>query len=53
MDYILAAGTFIAAFHAYTYGRWLKKNNNRTGAIGVIILAIGGVALSMYKVFFA
>ncbi|WP_169717792.1 hypothetical protein [Sporomusa silvacetica] len=53
MDYLLAAGTCIAAIHAYTYGRWLKTNNNRTGAVGVIVLAVGGVALALYKVIFA
>ncbi|XFO65608.1 hypothetical protein SPSIL_017480 [Sporomusa silvacetica DSM 10669] len=53
LDYLLAAGTCIAAIHAYTYGRWLKTNNNRTGAVGVIVLAVGGVALALYKVIFA
>lgn len=53
MDYLLAAGTCIAALHAYTYGQWLKKNNNQTGAVGVIVLAIGGIALALYKVTFA
>lgn len=52
LDYILATGTCIAALHAYSYGRWLIKNNNKTGAVGVIILAASGVALALYKVFF-
>lgn len=51
-DYILAGFTFLAAIHAYTYGRWLKANKNRTGAAGVTVLAMAGVALSLYKVLF-
>lgn len=50
MDYILAAITCVAAFYAFTYGRWLKANGNRKGAIGVFVLAFLGVALSAYQV---
>jgi len=52
LDYVLFAGTCIAALHAYTYGKWLKSNNNWFGAAGVIVLAVGGVALSLYRVLF-
>jgi multisubunit Na+/H+ antiporter MnhG subunit len=51
IEYILAMFTIIAAIHAYTYGRWLKANKNKTGAAGVIILAVSGIALSLYNVF--
>ncbi|SDF13111.1 hypothetical protein [Sporomusa acidovorans] len=53
MDYLLAVGTCLAAIHAYTYSRWLKSNNYRTGAVGVVVLALAGMALSLYKLFFA
>jgi len=53
VDYVVFAGTCIAALHAYTYGRWLKSNHNRVGAAGVIVLAAGGVVLSLYRVLFA
>lgn len=53
VDYVLAAGTCLAALHAYTYSRWLKANGNKTGARGVIFLAVTGMALSLYKVYFA
>ncbi len=50
MDYLLAAITWVAAFYAFTYGRWLKTNGNRKGAIGVFVLVFMGIALSAYQV---
>lgn len=53
MDYVVLVGTCVAALHAFTYGQWLKSNNNRVGAVGVFLLAVGGVVLSLYRVLFA
>jgi hypothetical protein len=50
LDYAVFIATGIAALRAYTYGRWLKANNNRIGAAGVTILAAGGIAVSIYRV---
>lgn len=50
MDYLLLILGAASGFHAITYSRWLHKNGNKSGAIGVYILAVGGMVLPLYRI---
>ncbi|GBG56879.1 hypothetical protein SPFL3102_02387 [Sporomusaceae bacterium FL31] len=47
-NYMLLFVVF-AALHAMTYSRWLMKNGNKTGAIGVYVLILLSLALPIYR----
>lgn len=49
MDVVLLMIAVIAAFHVYTYARWLKENNNKAGACGIYVLIIIGLVLPAYR----
>lgn len=51
MEYIFPALSLLAGFHAYTYARWLKKQGNRLGALGVLGLTAAGVSVALYRLF--
>jgi len=51
MQYVWLVIVLLAAFHAYTYARWLKQQGNRIGMIGVYILILIGLALPGYRIF--
>lgn len=50
MDYLLLLIGVTSGIHAITYSRWLLKNGNRSGAIGVYIVAVGGILLPLYRI---
>lgn len=39
----------VAALHAMTYSRWLMKNGNKSGAIGVYAIILLSLALPIYR----
>lgn len=51
MRYLWLLLVIVAAFHAYTYARWLKQQGNKAGMIGVYILIVIGLALPGYRMF--
>lgn len=53
MEYILPALALVAGFHAYTYARWLKRQGNRLGWFGVMLLIAAGVGTPLYRLFTA
>ena len=48
MDYFFSIAALLSAIYAYTYGQWLKKNGNKTGAFGVFLLVAVSMALTIY-----
>ena len=48
-EYIYLIAALLAGFHALTYARWLRKNGNRTGAYGVLVIIILSLALPAYR----
>ncbi|QJW46790.1 hypothetical protein HA075_13725 [bacterium BFN5] len=42
--FVVAAG-----LHAMTYSRWLMKNGNKAGAIGVYVIILISLALPIYR----
>jgi hypothetical protein len=51
MEYIMPGLALLAGFHAYTYACWLKRNGNRLGWFGVMLLVIAGVGVPLYRFF--
>lgn len=49
MDYVYLFVAVLAAVHAFTYGRWLKRQGNKLGAWAVFLLASVCVALPVYR----
>lgn len=39
----------VAALHAMTYSRWLMRNGNKAGAIGVYAIILVSLALPIYR----
>ncbi len=46
--FLLVAG--VVSIHAYTFARWLWKNGNVSGAVGVYMLVIISLALPLYRI---
>lgn len=51
MDYVALGAAMLAGFHAYTYAKWLKENNNKIGAYGVFVLILTALFLPVYRIF--
>lgn len=49
MEVILLIVAMLAAFHAFTYARWLKQEGNKAGAMGVCFFILVGLILPVYK----
>lgn len=49
VDIILLVGSFIAAFYALTFARWLKQGGNKQGAYVVFAVVMIAVALPVYR----
>lgn len=47
-DYIYLIAALLAGFHALTYARWLRKNGNKTGAYGVLVIILLSLAAPIY-----
>ncbi|WP_425058672.1 hypothetical protein SCACP_33280 [Sporomusa carbonis] len=52
MDYIIALAALGAWYHAYTYAAWLKKQGNRSGALGALGLGLAAFGLAVYRIIF-
>lgn len=50
MDKLIIVMALFAGFHAYTYGRWLKQQNNKAGALVVFLLAAAAIGLPAYRI---
>lgn len=50
MDNIFLAAAILAGFHSYTFSRWLWRNKNRTGAVGVLLLILICLALPVFRI---
>ena len=50
MNYAYLFAAILAGVHAYTYGRWLKREGNKLGAFAVFLLTAAAVALPMYRI---
>jgi len=51
IDYLFAGATVLTSIHAYSYGVWLKRNNNKRAYYGVMLLILSGLGLSGYRLF--
>lgn len=49
MQYLPIVIAALAAFHAYTYARWLRQHGNRAGAYGIYLIILIGLALPAYR----
>lgn len=49
MKYLFLVIAGLAAFHAYTYAKWLKTSGNKVGTYGIYVLILIGLALPVYS----
>ncbi|TCL39448.1 hypothetical protein EV210_102364 [Anaerospora hongkongensis] len=50
-DIILLLSSFVAAFYALTFARWLMQEGNKQGGYVVFAVVMVGVALPVYRMF--
>lgn len=50
MNYLFLLAAGVAGAHAYTFARWLWKNGNSLGAVGVYVLIVISMILPMYRI---
>ncbi len=48
-EYVYLLAALLAGFHALTYARWLRRNGNKTGAFGVLVIILLSLALPIYR----
>lgn len=50
MESILLVAIALIGIHAYTFARWLRKEGNTRGAIGIYVLMAVCLALPIYRI---
>ncbi|GMA99105.1 hypothetical protein [Pelosinus sp. IPA-1] len=50
MEYVFLLLALLAGVHGISFCLWLKKNGNRLGAFGVIVLALLNIVLPIYNI---
>lgn len=50
MDYMFLAAAILAGFHGYTFSKWLWKNDNMTGAVGVFLLIFMCIGVPIFRI---
>jgi hypothetical protein len=48
MQYVFVILGLLAGIHAFNYGRWLMRNNNRFGGYVVYVIVIMCVVMPIY-----
>lgn len=51
MNWILAMIPLAVSYYTCTYGMWAWRRGNRTGGVGVFVLAAVTLILSFYAIF--
>lgn len=51
MKWVITLVPFIVAYYTCTYGLWAWKKGNRSGGVGVFLLAAFTLALSLYAIY--
>lgn len=49
MNYFYIIAAMLAAAHAYTFGRWLIQNGNKSGGLFVYVVAVTCISLSLLR----
>ena len=50
MNYFFLLFAGLAGIHAYTFARWLWKNGNSLGAVGIYVLIMISLILPAYRI---
>lgn len=50
MNYFFLLAAVLAGIHAYTFARWLRKEGNTLGTVGICLLIAICLALPLYRI---
>jgi len=50
MNYFYMIAAALVATHAFTFGRWLIKNGNKSGAFFVYAVVVTCLALPLFRI---